>query len=169
VVTWLLVIGVVGRCLTLELLALVFLEEALKQRNGGAEVVVKLHQQVDVVDVLVAVEAVGEVVAGVDGGPHFAAAGTAEEIGVRKERLPNDSYTLRLTASNGGGNKQVDIPVEVAGHLKLGDFTTSFTDLTIPVAGIPIGVTGDCTEVSEFFLRRVFVRIRSDHEGGLHR
>jgi RHS repeat-associated protein len=56
--------------------------------------------------------------------------------------LANDSYILRLTAEDNGGHvSSVDREVQVAGHLKLGNFTVSFTDLTIPVAGIPITVT----------------------------
>ncbi|AFY54222.1 RHS repeat-associated core domain protein [Rivularia sp. PCC 7116] len=53
--------------------------------------------------------------------------------------LSNDSYTLRLSAVDAGGNQSVvDIAVEVAGELKVGNFQLSFTDLSIPVAGIPI-------------------------------
>src|SRR5439155_5638641 len=35
---------------------------------------------------------------------------------------------------------QTEINVDVAGDLKLGNFTLSFTDLSIPVSGIPITV-----------------------------
>ena len=57
--------------------------------------------------------------------------------------LPNDSYIVRLTATDANGNASVDAaaPVDVAGNLKLGNFTLSFNDLTVPVAGIPITVT----------------------------
>jgi RHS repeat-associated protein len=56
--------------------------------------------------------------------------------------LENDSYDLRLTATNTGGLSSVaDITVNVAQKLKLGNFTLSFTDLTVPVSGIPITVT----------------------------
>jgi RHS repeat-associated protein len=56
--------------------------------------------------------------------------------------LANDTYVLRLTATNTGGLiSQVESQVNVAGNLKLGNFTLSFTDLTVPVAGIPITVT----------------------------
>jgi len=55
--------------------------------------------------------------------------------------LRNGPYILRLTAENTGGKTAtVDEQVEVAGNLKLGNFHLSFTDLTIPVAGIPITV-----------------------------
>ncbi|WP_235111743.1 putative Ig domain-containing protein [Acaryochloris sp. 'Moss Beach'] len=56
--------------------------------------------------------------------------------------LENDAYTLRLTAMDAGGNVVTqDEVVNVAGELKLGNFQLSFTDLTIPVTGIPISVT----------------------------
>jgi RHS repeat-associated protein len=55
--------------------------------------------------------------------------------------LANDSYILRLTATDIGGNTSVDErTISVAGDLKLGNFTLSFTDLSIPVSGIPIAV-----------------------------
>jgi YD repeat-containing protein len=55
--------------------------------------------------------------------------------------LENDSYLLRLTATDDGGNvATLERQVEVQGHLKLGNFSLSFTDLTVPVAGIPISV-----------------------------
>ncbi|MCZ2343882.1 MAG: putative Ig domain-containing protein [Bacteroidales bacterium] len=55
--------------------------------------------------------------------------------------LANGVYTLRLTATNSGGTSTAEVSVEVAGALKLGNFTVAFTDLSIPVAGIPITVT----------------------------
>ena len=56
--------------------------------------------------------------------------------------LTDDSYVIRLTAVDAGGNSSVDEHVvNVAGELKLGQFTLSFADMTIPVAGIPITVT----------------------------
>jgi large repetitive protein len=55
--------------------------------------------------------------------------------------LPNDNYVLRLDAKNTGGLETVvDAFVSVSGNFKLGNFTLSFTDLTIPVAGVPITV-----------------------------
>src|SRR5438132_12661453 len=44
-----------------------------QEGNGGEEVIVEVDEQVDVVEVLLAREAVGEVVARIDGGAHFAA------------------------------------------------------------------------------------------------
>ena len=46
---------------------------------------------------------------------------------------------LRLYAIDSGGNDvSTEITVSVAGDLKLGNFTLSFTDLSIPVSGIPV-------------------------------
>ncbi|WP_342596900.1 RHS repeat-associated core domain-containing protein [Cyanobacterium aponinum UTEX 3222] len=56
--------------------------------------------------------------------------------------LLNDAYTLRLSAVDNGGNiSTIEETIFVEGDLKLGNFQLSFTDLTIPVAGIPISVT----------------------------
>ncbi|WP_017659673.1 RHS repeat-associated core domain-containing protein [Baaleninema simplex] len=56
--------------------------------------------------------------------------------------LLNDSYRLRLTAADTAGNlSSVEEIVDVAGELKLGNFQLSFTDMEIPVSGIPISVT----------------------------
>src|SRR5271154_2684136 len=55
------------------LVALVFFEQAFQQGDGIEEGIVELEEQVDVVEVFLAAEAVGQVVLRVDGGPHFAA------------------------------------------------------------------------------------------------
>ena len=56
--------------------------------------------------------------------------------------MENDSYTLRLEAHDKGGNVSfVEDTVNVSGELKLGNFRLSFTDLSIPVTGIPITLT----------------------------
>ena len=56
--------------------------------------------------------------------------------------LANDAYTLRVTAVDTGGNfARSEETVYVEGELKLGNFQLSFTDLVVPVAGIPISVT----------------------------
>jgi hypothetical protein len=60
------------------LCSLVLIEEAFEEGDGGEEVVVELDQQVDVVEIFFAAEAVGEVVAWIDGGTHFAAIRTEE-------------------------------------------------------------------------------------------
>jgi RHS repeat-associated protein len=58
--------------------------------------------------------------------------------------LANGSYNLIVTAVDDGGNvTTVTREVEVEGNLKLGRFTLSFTDLTIPLGGIPITITRD--------------------------
>src|SRR5713226_7930178 len=67
-----------GGSLLFGLLGLVSVEPTFEQGDGGAEVVVECEQQVDVVEVFLAAEAVGEVVAWVDGGAHFAAAWAEE-------------------------------------------------------------------------------------------
>jgi choice-of-anchor C domain-containing protein len=56
--------------------------------------------------------------------------------------LLNDSYVLRLSAfdTNGQGTT-TEQTLSVAGELKLGNFRLSFTDLSIPVTGIPINLT----------------------------
>ncbi len=56
--------------------------------------------------------------------------------------LQNDSYILRLEVADNGGNiSYAEEVVDVAGELKLGNFRLSFTDLTVPVTGIPITLT----------------------------
>ncbi len=56
--------------------------------------------------------------------------------------LQNDTYILRLTAVDTGGNSSsVEQIIHVEGNLKLGNFTLSFTDLTVPVFGVPITVS----------------------------
>ncbi|MEL6166343.1 MAG: hypothetical protein AAFR37_22235, partial [Cyanobacteria bacterium J06628_3] len=53
--------------------------------------------------------------------------------------LQNDSYILRLEATDSNNNTSfVDQVVDVAGELKLGNFRLSFTDVAVPVTGIPI-------------------------------
>lgn len=56
--------------------------------------------------------------------------------------LRNGAYTLLLTALDSGANKTIDTAsVQIEGALKLGNFTVSFVDLTVPVAGVPITIT----------------------------
>ncbi len=55
--------------------------------------------------------------------------------------LPNDAYYIRLQATKGIHIISTEAPYNVMGELKLGNFTVSFTDLTIPVAGIPLVIT----------------------------
>jgi RHS repeat-associated protein len=56
--------------------------------------------------------------------------------------LANDTYTLRLIAFDvNGKGTQIDQDVAVASELKLGNFRLSFTDIALPVAGVPITLT----------------------------
>jgi RHS repeat-associated protein len=57
--------------------------------------------------------------------------------------LLNDSYDVQLTvfAANGVDSKTFFDTVSVEGELKLGNFRLSFTDLAVPVTGIPISLT----------------------------
>jgi RHS repeat-associated protein len=57
--------------------------------------------------------------------------------------LADDSYRIRLTATDTSGlSSSVEDQVNVVSQgLKLGNFRLSFTDLSIPVSGIPINVT----------------------------
>jgi RHS repeat-associated protein len=55
--------------------------------------------------------------------------------------LRNDSYFLRLIAQDFSGNLSTQgIVLNVMGENKPGRFTLAFTDLTIPLAGIPIEI-----------------------------
>lgn len=55
--------------------------------------------------------------------------------------LQNDSYLIKLSAwdLNGNGYQAARI-LNVSGNLKLGEFRLEFTDLSVPVAGVPIQV-----------------------------
>jgi YD repeat-containing protein len=57
--------------------------------------------------------------------------------------IADDSYRIRLTATDTSGlSSAIEDQVDVSSQgLKLGNFTLSFTDLSIPIAGIPINVT----------------------------
>jgi RHS repeat-associated protein/uncharacterized repeat protein (TIGR01451 family) len=80
-----------------------------------------------------------------DGPARTLATGTTAASGVLGQLDPtllaNGSYTLRLEATDAANwVKASERTVTVAGNLKLGNFTVAFTDLTIPVSGIPIAV-----------------------------
>ena len=55
--------------------------------------------------------------------------------------LVNGDYLIRVYATDSGGN-DVDVQTRVAvtGDLKLGNYSLSFVDLTVPVSGVPIVV-----------------------------
>ena len=56
--------------------------------------------------------------------------------------LRNGSWSIEVTAVDGGGHTTTQSTVvEVEGALKLGNFTVSFQDMTIPVSGFPITIT----------------------------
>lgn len=56
--------------------------------------------------------------------------------------LVNGMYSIRLRAVNAGGQvSESRVSAVVGGDLKVGNFTLSFTDLDVPVAGLPIQVT----------------------------
>jgi RHS repeat-associated protein len=56
--------------------------------------------------------------------------------------LVNGAYELRVSVEDASGNvATVTRSVEVDGQAKVGNFSLSFDDLTIPVAGIPITIT----------------------------
>ena len=56
--------------------------------------------------------------------------------------LVNGSYVVRLEATDiGGATSVAEQVVDVAGELKIGNFALSFTDLSVPVSGIPITVS----------------------------
>jgi RHS repeat-associated protein len=55
--------------------------------------------------------------------------------------LLNGTYALRLTATDTSGQTASDsITVSLTRNMKVGNFTVSFKDLSVPVAGIPIEV-----------------------------
>ncbi|MDV6032260.1 MAG: hypothetical protein F9B45_19665 [Phycisphaera sp. RhM] len=55
--------------------------------------------------------------------------------------LPNGEYFLRLHAIDTGGNEsETQTVISVVGDLKVGNFTLSFTDVSVPVSGIPVVV-----------------------------
>ncbi|MCA9139481.1 MAG: putative Ig domain-containing protein, partial [Planctomycetales bacterium] len=68
---------------------------------------------------------------------------TADVLGQFDPTIVRDgSYLITLSATDLGNNTATDAKViDVKSELKLGNFSLSFTDLEIPVAGIPITVT----------------------------
>ncbi|TWU04986.1 FG-GAP-like repeat-containing protein [Stieleria varia] len=80
---------------------------------------------------------------------------TNGELGVwDTSLLLNDEYVIRLeVATNAGVVNVAEHHVGLAGELKLGNFRLSFTDMVIPVAGIPIEIT------------RIYDTLQADREG----
>lgn len=56
-------------------------------------------------------------------------------------RLLNGIYVVRLAATTAQGESIVALNAVVRRNLKIGNFTLGFKDMTIPVAGLPIGIT----------------------------
>lgn len=55
--------------------------------------------------------------------------------------LRNDLYTVRLRVFDAGGNvTTAEAVYQVDGRMKVGDFRLTFTDLHVPLAGIPITI-----------------------------
>jgi RHS repeat-associated protein len=90
--------------------------------------------------------------------------------------LANGSYVVRLTATDSGGHFTSDeVTVNVAGNLKLGAFSLTFTDIEIKSAGMPITVTRtyntlNLSEQGDFGygwqLDLSTTKIKVDHENG---
>jgi RHS repeat-associated protein len=56
--------------------------------------------------------------------------------------LINDLYTIRLTVYDRGGNESVaETSAQVDENMKVGNFSLTFTDLQIPLSGIPITIS----------------------------
>jgi len=56
--------------------------------------------------------------------------------------LPNDTYSLTLSATaSGGGIQSLVTTVMVAGNLKTGRYVTTFQDLSVPISGFLMRVT----------------------------
>ncbi len=55
--------------------------------------------------------------------------------------LRNSQYTLVLRATDGQFDAVDSSSINIEGGLKMGNFTISFTDLSVPVSGVPLSVT----------------------------
>ncbi len=68
--------------------------------------------------------------------------------------LSNDEYVIRLEATTKAGVVNVvEHNVGLSGELKLGNFQLSFSDMVVPVAGIPIQIT------------RIYDTLQADRQG----
>jgi hypothetical protein len=102
-----------GECVLVSL-RLIVVQPLFEESDGGDEVVAELSQQVDVVQIPVAGEAVGEIVAGIDGGEQFAA------VWAEEDEAPAAELRRRAVAAEGGdgdGHRQViaDSPQQFGG------------------------------------------------------
>ncbi len=55
--------------------------------------------------------------------------------------LANDAYTVVVTITKGLESIVRELPYTVSGNLKLGQFTATVNDLTIPFVGVPLNIT----------------------------
>ncbi|MBZ4421853.1 RHS repeat-associated core domain-containing protein [Myxococcus sp. RHSTA-1-4] len=55
--------------------------------------------------------------------------------------LLNGTYEVRVVATTSGGDSVASVSTTVTGDQKVGNFSLAFTDLDMPVAGLPIRVT----------------------------
>ncbi len=55
--------------------------------------------------------------------------------------LANDAYTVVVTITKGFESIVRELPYTVSGNLKLGQFTATIKDLTIPFVGVPLNIT----------------------------
>ncbi len=82
-----------------------------------------------------------------DGAPTILAEGTASVVGQNVASfdptlLLNGQYTLFLRATDLGGNEVTDSAVlRVTGDMKIGNFSLTFEEIAIPVAGLPVTVS----------------------------
>jgi RHS repeat-associated protein len=69
--------------------------------------------------------------------------------------LQNDDYVIRVTAEDVSGNITVspEITVHVTGNAKVGNFHLEYTDLQVPLAGIPITI------------KRIYDTLQANQEG----
>ena len=63
--------------------------------------------------------------------------------------LINDNYELLLTVDKAGQKTAFRAPYEIASDFKPGNYTVSFTDIVVPVAGIPMAITREYTSFEE--------------------
>src|SRR5262249_17251681 len=68
--------------------------------------------------------------------------------------LDNDDYTVRVTAQDVNGRQTIQqFTLGLTAQAKLGNFRQEFTDLTVPLAGVPITIT------------RVYDSLKADQSG----
>jgi len=68
--------------------------------------------------------------------------------------LPNDDYAIRVTAGDFSGNiASFEFPLSLTANTKLGNFRLEFTDLQVPVVGVPITIT------------RIYDTLEADYSG----